>query len=95
MEPGPPKLFWFPGVPVSGVKTIVGKKVVSEVMRYKKFTKSLLGGQSDVAVDDIDTKVYVKFLLKEGSLEEKREIMSCFRSKILLKNKRLSIKSTE
>jgi DNA invertase Pin-like site-specific DNA recombinase/predicted metal-binding protein len=76
-------------------KTIVGKKVVSEVMRYKKFTKSLLGGQSDVAVDDIDTKVYVKFLLKEGSLEEKREIMSCFRSKILLKNKRLSIKSTE
>lgn len=37
-------------------KTVVDKKVVSEVMRYKKFTKSLLGEQSDVAVDNIDTK---------------------------------------
>ena len=76
-------------------KTLVGKKVVSEVTRHKKFTKSLLGEHSDVAVNDIDIKAYVKFLLKEGSQEEKREIMSCFRSKILLKHKRISIESAE
>lgn len=68
-------------------QSTIGKRVSAEVSRYKKFTHSLLGGSSEVTAQDIDTKEYVKFLLKEGSLEEKREIMSCFKSKILL-NKR-------
>ena len=68
-------------------KATVGKKVISEVTRYKKFTKSLLGEQSDVVVKDIDVKAYVKFILKEGLIEEKREIISCFKSKVTLKHK--------
>jgi hypothetical protein len=74
-------------------KTVAGKKIISEVTRYKKFTKSLLGGQSDVVVDDIDTKAYVKFLLRGGSLEEKREIMSCFKTNIFLKSKAVSLQN--
>lgn len=68
-------------------KSTIGKRIAVEVSRYKKFTTSLLGEKSDVLADNIDTKAYVKFLLKEGSLEEKREIISCFESKIVLSKK--------
>ncbi len=67
------------------------KKVKAEVMRYKRFSKSLLGESSKARVTDIDVKDYVKFLLKEGTMEEKREIISCFSSKILLNNKKVSL----
>ena len=55
----------------------------------------LLGGTSDMAVTDIDVKDYVKFLLKKGSLEEKREIIGCVKSKVLLKNKQLTLEKIE
>ena len=68
-------------------ETGIKKKVDAEVARYKKFQKSLLGEGTDVAVSDVDVKEYVKFLLKDGTLDEKRDIISCFQSKIILKNK--------
>lgn len=67
-------------------ETGIIKKIKAEVVRYKKFHATLLGEKVDTAVSDIDTKEYVKFLLKEGSLKEKREIVSCFESRISLKN---------
>ena len=70
----------------------VGKRITTEVSRYKKFTKSLLGKKSEMLAENIDTKDYVKFLLKEGSLEEKREIIGCFKSEILLVNKTITFK---
>ena len=75
-------------------QSTIGKRVSAEVSRYKKFTHSLLGGSSEVTAQDIDTKEYVKFLLKEGSLEEKRETMSCFKSKILLNKKTVSLEQS-
>ena len=76
-------------------QSTIGKRVSAEVLRYKKFTQSLLGEVSDVSTKDIDVKDYVKFLLKEGSLEEKREIMSCFKSKVLLKNKKITLEKVK
>ena len=70
-------------------QTDLGKRVSSEVSRYKKFTRSLFGDTADVSAKDIDIKDYVKFLLKEGSIEEKREILGCFKSEVILKNKRI------
>lgn len=72
-------------------ETKIKKKVEAEVIRYKKFHKMLLGEMSDTVVSDIDVKAYVKFLLKDGSVEEKREIIRCFESKIFLKNKQISL----
>lgn len=65
------------------------KKVETEVMRYRKFQQSLLGEKTHTKASDINTKDYVKFLLKEGTLEEKREILSCFYSPICLKEKNI------
>jgi hypothetical protein len=61
----------------------------------KKFHRSLLGESSSMAVTDIDVKDYVKFLLKEGTLEEKRDVMGCFKSVILLKNNQVFLKKVE
>lgn len=73
-------------------ETSIKKKVEAEVVRYKKFHRTLLGEGSNMVVTDIDMKDYVKFLLKDGSLEEKRDVISCFNSSILLKNKLISLK---
>lgn len=64
-------------------------KISSEVQRFKKFEQMLLGGKTPVSVKDIDIRNYAKFILQEGSLEEKREFMRCLKSEILLKNKKI------
>lgn len=64
-----------------------------EVSRYKKFEASLLGQDLNFEVGDIDIKRYIKFLLKGGSIEEKREIISCFNDKVLLKEKKNLLKT--
>jgi len=76
-------------------ETSIKKKVEAEVVRYKKFHRSLLGESSSMAVTDIDVKDYVKFLLKEETLEEKRDVMGCFKSVILLKNNQIFLKKVE
>lgn len=68
-------------------ETSIKKKVEAEVVRYKKFHRSLLGEGSDMAVNDIDVKAYVKFLLKDGTLKEKRDILTHLQTKIMLANK--------
>jgi hypothetical protein len=72
-------------------ETNIKKRVEAEVVRYKKFHKSLLGEKSDIAVTDIDMKAYVKFLLQDGSLEEKRTIMLCFTSPIWMRGKVITL----
>ena len=71
----------------------VKKQIMVEVSRYKKFEASLLGQDLNFEVGDIDIKRYIKFLLKGGSIEEKREIISCFNDKVLLKEKKNLLKT--
>ena len=40
-----------------------------------------------MAVNDIDVKTYVKFLLKDGTLKEKRDILTHLQTKVILANK--------
>jgi hypothetical protein len=65
------------------------KQIEIEVLRYKKFQKSLLGQNTDVKVCDIDIKNYVKFILKDGTIDEKRIILGSFKSEIYMKNKEI------
>lgn len=44
-----------------------------------------------MAVTDIDVKDYMKFLLKNGSLEEKWDVISYFSLPIFMQDKKLSI----
>lgn len=70
----------------------IKEKIVKEVTRIKKFQASLLDEKIDIKIKEIDIKNYAKFILKEGEIEEKRELLECFECKIILENKELSLK---
>jgi DNA invertase Pin-like site-specific DNA recombinase len=71
----------------------IREKIAHEVKRIKRFQQSLLNQSSNIKIEEIDIQNYAKFILKEGEIEEKREILSCFNGKILLENNQLSIQT--
>jgi DNA invertase Pin-like site-specific DNA recombinase len=64
------------------------ERIKAEIERHKKFASGLLGmkGQS-VKVGDVDMRNYAKYILREGTIFEKRELLSCLRSKLTMANK--------
>ena len=66
-------------------------KISNEVKRFKLFQQTLLGTKAQISVKDIDIRNYAKFILLEGSMDEKRELLGCLKSKVLLKNKMVSL----
>jgi DNA invertase Pin-like site-specific DNA recombinase len=67
------------------------EKIRYEVERIKSFQQMVLGNTEKVTVGDIDMRNYAKFILKSGSDIEKRELLGCFRSKIVLNDKIISL----
>jgi len=65
------------------------EKLEKEVERYHKFRNGVLGisKENTVKQKEIDLRNYAKYILKEGNIFEKRELLSCLRSKLILKNK--------
>ena len=58
-------------------------KFEEELRRFNKFQRTVLGSNDPkVKHEDTDPRVYAKYILKEGTNEEKREIMGCFKSKL-------------
>jgi len=61
-----------------------------ELKRFNKFQKGVLGTTGDEdGYSEIDLKTYAKYILKEGIASEKRELLSCMRSRLILKHKRI------
>jgi hypothetical protein len=50
----------------------------------------LRGEKGDYSAKDVDVRNYAKYLLREGNLFEKRDLLFCMKSKILLKDKKVS-----
>lgn len=69
-------------------------KIKIEVERFKKFQKMLLGQTDKIEIQDIDLRNFAKFTLKEGKNTEKRDLLECLRSKIILKNKKIETEIT-
>ncbi len=67
------------------------EKIKYEVERIKKFNQSVLNIKQQIQIKDVDIRDYAKFILKDGSIEEKRELLTCFKSKIILKDKIISL----
>jgi hypothetical protein len=51
----------------------------------------VLGVKGQGKARDVDIKRYAKYLLEEGSVEEKRELLEQLRGKLLLQNKQITI----
>lgn len=71
----------------------IKEKLIKEVERFKKFQKVMLGCTNKIEIKDTDIRSYAKYLLREGLDHEKRELMSCFKSKIKMSDKIVTIES--
>ncbi len=69
----------------------IKEKIKSEVERVKKFQRVILGTKEKIEVKDIDIRNYAKYVLKEASDLEKRELLGCLNSKVVFKEKKISL----
>lgn len=75
------------------IQTVPMKEKISEdLKRFKKFEQMLLGNKTPVSIKDIDIRNYAKFILQEGTIEEKRDFLRCLKSEIVLSNKKVCLK---
>lgn len=73
----------------SGMK----KRLESEIERHKKFHSGIMGKQKEeYHVKDTDIRNYAKYLLLEGNIFEKRDLLTCLNSKLILLEKNISTK---
>ncbi|MDE2078939.1 MAG: recombinase family protein [Patescibacteria group bacterium] len=68
------------------------EKIEAEVARYNKFRVGVLGAKKKERGDEIDVRTYAKYLLKEGTVTEKRELLSCLKSQLVLKDRKVLLK---
>ncbi|MEI6835677.1 MAG: hypothetical protein WCK59_02490 [Candidatus Falkowbacteria bacterium] len=64
-----------------------------EVSRFYKFSKGVLGvaGTEFDKQKDLDIRSYAKYVLKNGSMMEKREVLGCLKSKLVMRDKHITI----
>lgn len=68
------------------------KKLEDEIARFNIFQRSVLGAKEKVKADqETDIRNYAKYILKEGSTIEKRELLANLRSRIMYKDKKLTL----
>lgn len=65
-------------------------RIKNEVVKFNRFQRSVLGVKGDVEVQDIDVRNYAKYILRDGRDYEKRELLSCFKNRVILENKKIS-----
>ncbi len=69
----------------------VRARIEDEINRFNKFRSGVLGHKQDKIEIDVDVRNYTKYLLKEGTLIEKRELLGCLQSKLFLKDKKVTM----
>ncbi len=70
-------------------------KIAEEITRYNRFRTGVLGAKKHEKVSDVDVRAYAKYLLKEGTVTEKRDLLSCLKSKLVLKDRKIIIEKTD
>lgn len=66
----------------------IRKKLEFEIERHKKFHSNIMGRpEEEYKARDVDIRNYAKYVLKEGSIYEKRDLLSCIKGKIAIKEK--------
>jgi len=67
----------------------VKSKVEEELARFNKFRVGVLGQKKEANNSDVDIRNYVKYLLRDGTITEKRELLLFMRSKLVIKDKKI------
>lgn len=65
-------------------------KFKEEMARYAKFRRLVLGkGKEAGSPTEFDIKTYAKYLLMEGTLNEKRELLANLKSALIFRDKKI------
>lgn len=69
----------------------IKSKLEKEIERYGEFRNKVLEltDEEKITKTNLDVRSYMKYLLKEGTIQEKRDLMQSFTSKLILINKRV------
>jgi len=69
----------------------VASRIEQEIARFNKFRVGVLGHKKENSKADVDIRNYAKYLLREGTLIEKRELLYFLKSKLILKDRKISL----
>jgi len=69
----------------------IKEKIKADVEKFSNLQNFFLGTKEKPKISNIDIRGYTKYVLREGSDIEKRELLGCLRSKIVLGNKKISL----
>jgi len=68
------------------------QKLEDEIARFNIFQRSVLGATEKLQNNnETDIRNYAKYILKEGAVTEKRELLANLRSRIVYKDKVLTL----
>ncbi len=67
--------------------------IEKEVSRYNKLRAAMRDTSEKVKADEMDTRRYAKYLLENGSLPEKRELLGHLKGKIVLKDRKIALEN--
>lgn len=71
-------------------RTQTKKKFDAEIGRYQKLMEDVVGQNVAAKIPRLDHKSYIRHVLSTGTKEEKRELLSCVKSEIVLTGRSLS-----
>ncbi|NTV22472.1 MAG: recombinase family protein [Candidatus Yonathbacteria bacterium] len=73
----------------------IKEKLEKEMGRFSNFRNNVLGLTEDQITDQsgLDLRSYAKYILKKGTVAEKRELMQSFKSKLTLINKKVLLEN--
>ncbi len=73
----------------------VKHQLEQEIQRYNKFQYGVLGKEKETGLRNTDHEIsirnYAKYMLKEGSIVEKRELLGCLKSQLVLIDKSITL----
>lgn len=73
-------------------KSGMRKNLEAEIERHKKFHSNVMGKpEEEYDVKDVDVRNYAKYLLREGSIFEKRTLLGAMKSRLSIKNKTVGL----
>lgn len=67
----------------------IKEKIKVDIEKFMKLQKFMFGTKEKIDINTIDIRGYAKYVLKEGTDAEKRELLACLKSKIILKQKQI------
>ena len=69
-------------------------KLNEEIKRFNKFQNTIMGNSDkQKSPDDVDIRTYAKYLLREGSIIEKRELLANLKGKMIYTDKKITLVS--